>query len=284
MALNEKFIKARRDYEALLETSMSHPAAHYGRPPSHAPYGYAGDYPPSGDPNRYYTPTPQHNPSASPPAGGAYPPPEQSGRHSSNQYYPSQPDSHTPSAPGGAAPFYVVGQAPPGTQLPGQAGRTPSAPPTGLASLPHQHPQQSQQPPVTGPLPEGPQPQELSTPMYDTPVTAKPPGQDRPLSPSQPPGQAQYGAYQPYNSQQRPVSMNAAVQRPHYDPANTAGAGPSPISPANDSGTPSAPYPNTQQRPHSYYPGDSSTRPQPSAQDYYRQNELFLPPGSRAQG
>lgn len=65
--LNERFIKARRDYEALLEASMSHPAQpQYGRP-AQAPYGYAAPgapqvYPPGvppPDPQRYFSPRPQ---------------------------------------------------------------------------------------------------------------------------------------------------------------------------------------------------------------------------------
>ena len=56
--LNEKFIKARRDYEALLETSMAQSAAQYSRPQQ--PYGYpGGGGPPPGQgypPQRFYTP------------------------------------------------------------------------------------------------------------------------------------------------------------------------------------------------------------------------------------
>ncbi|KAE8159685.1 hypothetical protein BDV40DRAFT_272539 [Aspergillus tamarii] len=65
--LNEKFIKARRDYESLLEASMSHPAQPpYGRPgPSQ--YGYPGPAasmgypqgPTQSDPQRYFSPRPQ---------------------------------------------------------------------------------------------------------------------------------------------------------------------------------------------------------------------------------
>ena len=68
--LNEKFIKARRDYEALLESSMSHPPQptyhqYAPRPPqmdaggyAQAPAGYPSQ-PPAGQPDqRYYTPAP----------------------------------------------------------------------------------------------------------------------------------------------------------------------------------------------------------------------------------
>ncbi|KAK8100704.1 Class E vacuolar protein-sorting machinery protein hse1 [Apiospora kogelbergensis] len=71
--LNEKFIKARRDYEALLESSMSHPPGptyhQYAHRPSIPGQGYPGGgpgYAPQGtpapapqDPQRYYTPGPQ---------------------------------------------------------------------------------------------------------------------------------------------------------------------------------------------------------------------------------
>lgn len=68
--LNEKFIKARRDYESLLEASMSHPAQpQYGRPPQQN-YPYPPGAPPQGfppgqavpaqaDPQQYYNARPQ---------------------------------------------------------------------------------------------------------------------------------------------------------------------------------------------------------------------------------
>jgi signal transducing adaptor molecule len=69
--LNEKFIKARRDYEALLESSMAHPPAptyhQYAMRPQIPPTGYAGTPGPGGyaapapqqqDAQRYYTPGP----------------------------------------------------------------------------------------------------------------------------------------------------------------------------------------------------------------------------------
>lgn len=60
--LNEKFIKARRDYESLLEASMAHPAQPYAPRPGQPQYGYPGaapaGYPPQAD-QRYFSPQPQ---------------------------------------------------------------------------------------------------------------------------------------------------------------------------------------------------------------------------------
>ena len=58
--LNEKFIKARRDYEALLESSMAQPPpSSYGRP-GQAPYAYpgGGGGQQQGYPQRFYSPQP----------------------------------------------------------------------------------------------------------------------------------------------------------------------------------------------------------------------------------
>lgn len=70
--LNEKFIKARRDYESLLESSMTHPPQPtygYGRPPQPTgtpqygaiPGGYPSQGPPQAqqEPQRFYTPNQQ---------------------------------------------------------------------------------------------------------------------------------------------------------------------------------------------------------------------------------
>ncbi|CAI4215460.1 unnamed protein product [Parascedosporium putredinis] len=63
--LNEKFIKARRDYEALLESSMAHPPQPSYRqymPPGPSQQGYPSQGPPGGAPHdaqRFYTPGPQ---------------------------------------------------------------------------------------------------------------------------------------------------------------------------------------------------------------------------------
>jgi signal transducing adaptor molecule len=98
--LNERFIKARRDYESLLEASMSQPpqqsygrpAYSYGAPPSHQSYGApppqqaggyggagGGGYQPAPDP-RFQSPPPQSEPQY-PPQNGPQPfyfvPPDQ---------------------------------------------------------------------------------------------------------------------------------------------------------------------------------------------------------------
>jgi signal transducing adaptor molecule len=103
--LNEKFIKARRDYETLLESSMSHPPQPtYGRPaftyggppPQQAPqYGAGGGWQGQPPDQRIYSP----------------PPAEQQGQ------YPQQNN--------GPAPFYFI---PPSQQQNQAPARTPSNP------------------------------------------------------------------------------------------------------------------------------------------------------------
>lgn len=313
MALNEKFIKARRDYESLLETSMSQSASHYGRP-GQAPYNYGGDpyQPAGGEPSRYYTPAPQMNPSASPSLqhGAFSPPPQQSGlpyspgggRRTSNNFY-SPADNHDVGPPphGNNAPFYVIGQAPPGTQLPGGQGVKSSQQSNHLPSNPSGHSADGQT-----------QPQELATSVYDSPLDGRPPqgsafnpnpstpGQEMIPSPSQPPGQSPYSAYQGYQPQQRPLSTGPVYTE------SPAGSGPHPYpvlqsaSPSGAGGTAHQAYapPNGGGRPpQNYYtqqhepPAPTHSAPPPPQQgsapphEYYtgRPNELFLPPGSRAQ-
>ena len=66
--LNEKFIKARRDYEYLLETSISQPPpTQYGGRQNQPQSGYGGGYPnqgpgPQQGPGRFYTPGPESAP------------------------------------------------------------------------------------------------------------------------------------------------------------------------------------------------------------------------------
>ncbi|KAI0875706.1 hypothetical protein GGS24DRAFT_274327 [Hypoxylon argillaceum] len=183
--LNEKFIKARRDYESLLESSMSHPPPHnyhhygagpavpqgYGAPAGPPGPGYApqGPAPGTQDPQRYYTPGPQG------------PPP-----HEHNQYQPTSPPPNFQRPTLGPAPFYLQG-----AEVPAQGGPPPAQqyPPrdqpsriaAGKQSVPP-HPSSPPPPQAYQPYTQAshlgeqrPQstygnPQELSTPAYDSPV------------------------------------------------------------------------------------------------------------------
>ncbi|KAF1976920.1 hypothetical protein BU23DRAFT_15387 [Bimuria novae-zelandiae CBS 107.79] len=205
--LNEKFIKARRDYESLLEASMAQPQQPYGG----RPYGaynapptaeYAG-YPPTSPPPQHYGGAPQ--PSQTP-----------------AQQYP--PAASTPA-------FFMV---PPGQQRPQQ-------------QTPKQEPPADPYAPQQGRIPSGgrPQsfaPQELSTGHYDSPVNqrqsfAPPQGgpsapQDFAYPPSQPAPQAPPG-YPPNNAPSAPQNL--------YD------QGPSPYAPAHSPSDPYSQPPQQQQ-------------------------------------
>ncbi|KAJ4407958.1 ESCRT-0 subunit protein hse1 [Didymella pomorum] len=191
--LNEKFIKGRRDYESLLEASMTQAAqpAYGGRPGYGAynapPPSQYGGYPPSSatpqqDPNRFY---------------GAGAPPSQG----QSQFPPSAPNaSGAPYPPAGSNPaFFMV---PPSEQ---RQQQTPA--PQGAPSNAYNDPALNRVP--VG-RPQSFAPQELSTGHYDSPVDnrasfhgappgAPPAGQEYP---SQPPGyppqqQAQPPGYPP---------------------------------------------------------------------------------------
>ncbi|TGZ83858.1 hypothetical protein EX30DRAFT_315529 [Ascodesmis nigricans] len=175
VALNEKFIKARRDYETLLESSMSQ-SAHYPRPPiSAGQYAYP---PPS------QTPYPMSTPAA--PSHTGYPPPGQHhpssrpNRTPSNSYYPTAPVDHQPPhspVPGPVnTQYYAVGGPPPPQELATESYNTPttenhsskpqsspytaypggsssSAAPPASGYQPYQRPSSSVYPPATSPSP-----------------------------------------------------------------------------------------------------------------------------------
>ncbi|KAI0968253.1 hypothetical protein F4678DRAFT_443795 [Xylaria arbuscula] len=183
--LNEKFIKARRDYESLLESSMSHPPQHnyhhyaagppapqgYGAPAGPPGPGYAPPGPTSGpqDPQRYYTPGPQG------------PPP-----HEHNQYQATSPPPNFQRLTPGPAPFYLQGaEVPPQGGPPPAQQYPPRDQPSRIAAGKQPAPQQTSSPPpqqayqpytqaphLAGPRPQSTygNPQELSTPAYDSPV------------------------------------------------------------------------------------------------------------------
>ncbi|KAL2019915.1 hypothetical protein VTK56DRAFT_9090 [Thermocarpiscus australiensis] len=194
--LNEKFIKARRDYEALLESSMSHPPGptyhqYAMRPP--VPQGYPPPGPSYGaapqDPQRFYTPAPAQE---------------------TSQYPPSSPSPNfqRPGPAAAPAPFYVAGaevpisgqppaqtpqQQPPQQQYaqrPQEQQRLPSggkqpapiqasaSPPPAAQYAAYQGPQTSARPQST----YGSGPQELSTSVYDSPIAPHHPNPGAPYS------------------------------------------------------------------------------------------------------
>ncbi|KAK3682420.1 class E vacuolar protein-sorting machinery protein HSE1 [Podospora appendiculata] len=172
--LNEKFIKARRDYEALLESSMSHPPGptyhQYAMRPQ-IPQGYPSPgqgygAPPQQEPQRFYTP------------------PQESQQQQQQQYPPSSPSPNyqRPGPAGAPAPFYVAGAEVPG-QANQQAAQTPQQPP-------QQHQQQEYAPrPLDQRVPSG---GKQPTPLH--------------TSSSPPPPTNQYTAYQAPPPGARPQS------------------------------------------------------------------------------
>ncbi|MCJ1259918.1 ESCRT-0 subunit protein hse1 [Lignoscripta atroalba] len=196
--LNEKFIKARRDYESLLEASMSQPS--YGRP-AQPQYGYGGSGysqqapPPQQDAGRYYSPNPQ---------GSRTPQPQ----------IPPQ---------NGPTPFYVVGQA--NAQQPQQPqypthdprDRTSSGTRPAQPSDPYHHRPQSTYD----------NPQELGTSSYSSPTDTRPQSYQPPLKPQQ----AANNEYSPsvyspddpplqqqYHGNQQPFSQGPPPQQPTHQP------------------------------------------------------------------
>lgn len=163
--LNEKFIKARRDYEALLETSMAQSAQQYGRP---AQYGYLpGQMPPpthtpAGYPPSSFTPQPGQHPNGAMP----YPYQQQPGGQPPYPISSPLPQHHTPSGPRpGQPPLQdAYGGHPP--QL--QAGPPPSQfqnppnqyAPQEIGTLAYDSAVDQHQPPRTNSFPSHMQPQD----------------------------------------------------------------------------------------------------------------------------
>lgn len=246
--LNEKFIKARRDYEALLEASMSQAAQPgYGRqpygygagapPPQSAPYGgYPPQGPPQGPPqDRYYSPGPAAD------QGFGYPPQN------------------------GPQPFMMVtpGQAPPPAQV------TSPKPVNGdpAAYVPQR-------------VPVGGRPQSMAFPQEmaaNSPVDTRPPPQQGyeayPPQPSQAPPQVPTnqppGAYPP---QQQPS------HQPSYDSPSSAYPPQAPQ--ATDPYAQQPPQHQHQQSlPGAYPPASNSPPPGQSPYMAFNQSTATLPPG-----
>ncbi|KAB5566599.1 VHS domain-containing protein [Coniochaeta sp. 2T2.1] len=246
--LNEKFIKARRDYEALLESSMSHPPGpsyhQYAMRPQ-VPQGYpapaptqgypaaAPNYPPQGppqqDPQRFYTPAPQEQP----------------------QYSTSSPSPNL-QRPNPNAPFYMAG-----AEVPPQGG--PSGQPQ------QQYPQREQGPRRTS---AGKQPEPIQTsspPPANNQYAGYQAGAQRPQSTYG--GAPQELSTSVYDSPIAPHNPNSAATYSSsvYSPDDAYGhASPTIGGPPNAS-APSAPSPDQRQ---TYQPYTAYHAPQQPSQPY----------------
>ncbi|KAK8012465.1 hypothetical protein PG991_009840 [Apiospora marii] len=186
--LNEKFIKARRDYEALLESSMSHPPGptyhQYAHRPSIPGQGYPGggpgyapqgaQAPPQQDPQRYYTPGPQEQP----------------------HFQASSPAPNFQRPTPGPAPFYLQG-----AEVPSQGGPPPSQqqyPQSGPQGNQQQYPPRDQQQPSR--VAAGKQPVNINT--------SSPPPQPYSAYSSQPPAQ---GGQRPQSTYGNPQELATSV-------------------------------------------------------------------------
>ncbi|PSK53380.1 Class E vacuolar protein-sorting machinery protein hse1 [Elsinoe australis] len=177
--LNEKFIKARRDYEALLESSMSQPPAGYGYPGARVPSGpYQHGYPPQGAyPPQQATPAqyPQQRPQPQQAQPSYSQPPQQQ-----QQYYqpppstaPADPYTHTN---GSSSAFHFLPSGAPPPQPQSQHAPPPSETPkplsTGVPQVDSPYSPQptfSNRPQSIHTLNSG-NPQELATTGYESPV------------------------------------------------------------------------------------------------------------------
>ncbi|KAJ6188363.1 hypothetical protein N7519_003271 [Penicillium mononematosum] len=225
--LNEKFIKARRDYESLLEASLAHPAQpQYGRPaqpqygyPSAAPAGYPSA--PQADP-RYFTPRPQDTTPTQANAYAPYP--------TSEQTMPYRPASHSPD------PRHQT-----------QAG-APQQPPHADPYQPVSHRPQSTYD----------SPQELGTSVYDSPVDHPAPGSAQRM-PYAPTAQAPPSGHQQFQQQQH------HQQQQDYSPSVYSADDTAQIPPAST--MPQIPHQFQQQQQQPPYPNSPSAhQPPPSHQ------------------
>ncbi|KAJ5669544.1 VHS subgroup [Penicillium macrosclerotiorum] len=220
--LNEKFIKARRDYESLLEASMAHPTQpQYGRPgqpqygyPGAAPVGYP-QAPPQPD-QRYFSPQPQETqlPQSQP---NAY--------YGAEQKMPYRPASHSPDPRSQfAAGVQPIAQQPTPQQ-------TPASDP--YASV-HHRPQSTYD-----------HPQELGTSIYDSPVEHPAPAMHSSYAPT---GQVPPTAHQQFQQQQQQQSA-----QDDYSPSVYSTDNPPQLPPASGM---------HQQSPHQYPPQQPPQQPQ----------------------
>ncbi|KAK6598825.1 class e vacuolar protein-sorting machinery protein hse1 [Botrytis cinerea] len=269
--LNERFIKSCRDYESLLDASMTQAQPYqYGRPGQvpQGPQSYG--YPPQAarpqqEPQRYYTPSqsePPYQPQPSPSNG--YPPQ----RNGPAPFYvvapgqqPPQSDSHQP-YPSQQPPQSESHQQYPGQQPPQSESHQPypsQQPPQSESYLPYP----GQQPPQS----ESQQPYPQRDPTPRIPSGSQPP----PLETSSPPP-TQYPTQQPQTGHRPKLATSvydSPVQQQNPHPY-TAWAETDPYS--------ATPAPTQQpQPPHQYNAYNPSQQPSQPPQPSY---EPPAPPGS----
>ncbi|KAF7559082.1 hypothetical protein G7046_g5077 [Stylonectria norvegica] len=295
--LNEKFIKARRDYEALLESSMSHPPQHnyqqyavrpgppgQGYPPQGGGYPPQGQGPPQQEQQRFYTPGPQGDRPA---------------------YQTSSPPPNFQSQ---GAPFYVAGTEvpahnaggpPPGQQYPPR-DQTPGLPNNGKQPAPiSTSPPNQNYTPYSQPPPQSNNPYAQSAPGQQRPTSTYGAQElatsvyDSPIAPSNPGAGANYssGAYSPDEASAPPpgqYTQQQQQQTPQYQSYNPPDQAPPPVpsgqaplplqpgGPAFDArqGLPSQAAGGSQQQYKPYVPpgGPTDAASAPAPGDYYRQN------------
>ncbi|KAK7398227.1 ESCRT-0 subunit protein hse1 [Neonectria punicea] len=295
--LNEKFIKARRDYEALLESSMAHPPQpsyqQYAIRPGPQGQGYGG-YPPQQPPEqdqRYTVPRVDHAPYQT-----SSPPPN------------FQPQSQSQQ---NQAPFYVAGsevpsnqQYPPRDQTPAD-GRQPApintSPPPAQNYTPYSHPPPQDNNPYSQPPLNQQRPtstygaQELATSVYDSPIAPNNPNSAATYTSSvySPEEQADsnvppMSSYATQQQQQPPTQYQSYNPPTQVPPAVPTGQPPQvpvsvmtppPLQPgggAYDSRhtlpSQAAPPGQPQYKPY-VPPGEAPSAPAPT--DYYRQNGVY---------
>lgn len=234
--LNEKFIKARRDYESLLEASMSQ--SQYGRQ-HQQPYAFPGysqqGPPPQQSPGRFYTPGPSVPDGTIPGSYGAC---VKAFSNSSQQLTMTDPQP-TPQLQmppqNGPQPFVYAGQA-----HPPQPQQQPPYPP---GDARNRIPPTNQAPPTSNPYHHHrptstyDNPQELSTSSYASPTIE---GQPHPFPPHMQQAQQPGAPYSPsvyspadgdvpqqYGQQPPAAPYGQSTQQPPYPSSAVPPPGPS---------------------------------------------------------
>ncbi|PYH91428.1 class E vacuolar protein-sorting machinery protein hse1 [Aspergillus ellipticus CBS 707.79] len=235
--LNEKFIKARRDYESLLEASMAHPAQpQFGRP-AQPPYAYPGvtapypqGPPPQADPQRYFSPRPQDAQPPQPNAAAYY------GAEQAQGYPPTSQSPDPRRTPPTGAPYQAQQRQSstesyqPVYHRPESTYDNPQELGTSVYDSPVEHPSAGQRPPYPGQIQVPAAIQQHFQQQHQPPQSEYPPAGYSPEDAARPPvGAPAHPSQPPYPSQQPPMHQPPAVPgtstTPTPYPALNTGAG-----------------------------------------------------------